>query len=161
MNDDLDRLITSLQQHEGFRALVYDDATGLPIGPGTVVQGNPTIGYGWALNKLPMSKGFALAHLRSTAQDKIAELLVRAPWVAALDDVRRTVLFELAYNLGVSGLLEFRKMLRALQQQEYVRAGAELVDSKWARDVGPLRSASLRRALVTGQWPTPTSGAAG
>jgi GH24 family phage-related lysozyme (muramidase) len=46
------RLLLSqmLEREEGLRTLVYDDATGKPIGPGSVVQGHPTIGIGRALD---------------------------------------------------------------------------------------------------------------
>ena len=150
----LERLITRLKAHEGFRALVYDDATGTPIGPGSVVQGNPTIGYGWALNKLPMTPRFGDAHLREAAQEVIFALHHRVPWVRELDEVRLVALYELGYNLGVDGLIGFQKMLNALRRRRYAEAGNELMDSKWAReDVGPERSASLKHMIVTGAWP--------
>ncbi len=150
----LERLIERLKAHEGFRALVYDDATGKPIGPGTLVRGNPTIGYGWAVNKLPMTKRFAEVHLRETAQEVVFALHHRLPWVRELDEVRLTALYELGYNLGVDGLLGFPKMLDALRRRRYDEAGVELMDSKWAReDVGPDRSASIKHMIVIGAWP--------
>lgn len=40
---------------EGKRAFLYDDDTGLPLTDGMTIRGNPTIGYGRALNKRPLS----------------------------------------------------------------------------------------------------------
>jgi lysozyme len=150
----LERLIERLKGHEGWRAVVYDDATGKPIGPGTLVKGNPTIGYGWALNKLPMTKRLGEVHLRETAQDVVFALHHRLPWVRELDEVRLTALYELGYNLGLDGLLGFPKMLDALRRRRWAEAGDELIDSKWAReDVGPARSSSIKHMIVTGTWP--------
>jgi lysozyme len=146
-----ERVIASLREHEGFRALVYDDATGQPIGPGSVVQGNPTIGYGWALNKLPMSTSQAEAHLRETVQEVIFELHHRLPWITEVDPARQAVLYELGYNLGVGGLLGFVKMLDALRRRRYDVAAAELLDSKWRTDVGPRRASALAKRLRDGQ----------
>jgi lysozyme len=148
----MERLIASLQAHEGFRALVYDDKTGQPLTSGDTIQGNPTIGYGWALNKLPMSRGQAAAHLRETVQEVVFELQHRLPWMNDLDDVRQAVLFEVAYNMGVAGVLGFTKMLAALRRHRYDEAAMELLDSKWRVDVGPTRSTDVARRLRTGTW---------
>lgn len=149
----MERLIVSLQVHEGFRALVYDDKTGRLLTTGDTIQGNPTIGFGWALNKLPMSRAQATAHLRETVQEVVFELQHRLPWMRDLDEVRQMVLYELAYNMGVAGVLGFPKMLDALRRRRYDEAAAELLDSKWATvDVAPARSAEVAQRLRTGEW---------
>lgn len=151
-SNPMERLITNLQGHEGFRPFVYDDATGKPIGPGSHVVGNPTIGYGWALNRLPMSQAQAMAHLREAAQEVIFSLQLRLPWMTELDEVRQIALYELAYNLGVDGLLGFHQTLEALRRHKYQAAATELLDSKWAReDVAPERSASIAHMLASGE----------
>lgn len=149
---ELDRLVSSLEAHEGFRGYVYDDATGAPIRPGSHVLGNPTIGFGWALNRLPISRPHALAHLRETAQEAVLELAHRAPWIKDLDSVRRVVLYELAYNMGVAGLLGFARMLAALRRGAYDDAARHLLDSKWATQVGRGRRDTLAARLSTGVW---------
>ena len=148
----IDRLIAHLKVHEGFREFVYDDATGKPIGPGVLVEGNPTIGYGWALNKSPMPKGLGDVVLRDMVQERIFELHHRLPWLNDLDDVRKVALYELAYNLGVEGLLGFEKTLEFMRRRRYELAGVELLDSDAARML-PGRYHVLSDMLVTGRWP--------
>lgn len=144
-------LIASLQAHEGYRPFVYDDGTGKRLEPGDTLTGNPTIGYGWALNKLPMSLEQATAHLRETVQEIVFALDHRLPWLRGLDDVRRNVFYELAYNLGINGLLGFPKMLAAAEAHDWPTAKAELLDSDWAReDVSPERSTALSTRLALG-----------
>jgi lysozyme len=152
-----ERLLANLRAHEGFRAFVYDDATGERIVPGTTVQGNPTIGYGWALNKLPMTRQHAVWHLRDTVQEVIFELHLRLPWIAELDEVRQSALYELGYNLGIAGLLGFRKMLDALRRHRYADARTELLDSRWATQVQPARREALAHMILTGGWPEAAS----
>jgi lysozyme len=146
---------TNLSKHEGFRDFLYDDANGKRIGPGSHVEGNPTIGYGWALNKRPMRLSHAI-RLRTEIVDEVAvELTRRLPWLLRLDVTRLAALYELGYNLGVDGVLGFPKMLAALEAAldsgDYAAVALELLDSKWAReDVGPERSWAISQALLHG-----------
>jgi len=146
----LEPVVARLKDHEGFREFVYDDATGQPIGPGSVLVGNPTIGYGWALNKLPILRSFAEGHLRETIQEVAFAVHHQLPWITELDVVRHGVVIELAYNLGVTGLLGFVKMLDALRRRRWTEAKAELLASHWATQVGPERRETLARLLETG-----------
>lgn len=148
----IERLIAHIKTHEGFRAFVYDDATGQPIRPGTLVRGNPTIGYGWALNLTPMHQSLADVVLREMAQERIFDLHHRLPWMNDLDDVRKVALYELAYNLGVDGLLGFEKTIELLRRRKYALAGVELLDSDAARQL-PGRYHVLSDMLITGRWP--------
>jgi lysozyme len=42
-------------------------------------------------------------------------------------------LANMAYQLGTSGLLEFRHTLRLIDEGRYAEAGAEALDSRWAK----------------------------
>ncbi len=147
-----EQLLSLLKAHEGWRATVYDDANGKPIAPGSHVVGNPTIGYGWALNVTPMPKALGEIMLRELVQEKAFELDHRLPWISELDPVRRHALYALAYNLGVDGLLNFSRMLAALRAEQWELAGQHLLDSRWAEQVGPTRASAMRQILVTGAW---------
>lgn len=152
MTDD-ERLIGMLKEHEGLRTVVYDDATGTPIRPGAHVLGHPTIGYGWALDVTPIPEALADAVLRDTVHAKTFELWHRLPWIGQLNGPRRAALAMLAYNLGAEGVTGFARMLGALQREQWAEAGAELVASKWAGQVGAVRAAAIRALLETGAWP--------
>jgi len=146
---DKTRLEQSLTEDEGVRLFVYDDATGLPIRPGTVVKGHPTIGIGRALDV----EGLAPAEVQGLLADDVAPLADRLtaafPWFAALDDVRQRVLAEMAFNLGLDGLSGFRLMLQAIQARNWPAAVQQMRESAWSHQVGA-RSLKLERMMLTG-----------
>lgn len=148
----VERLIAHLKVHEGYREYVYDDATGKTLQPGDVLVGNPTIGYGWALNKTPMHKTLGEVVLREMAQERIFDLHHRLPWIGELDDVRKVALYELAYQNGVSGLLAYERTLEFLRRRRYGEAATELLDSDAARK-HPGRYHVLSDMIRTGLWP--------
>ena len=45
------------------------------------------------------------------------------------------VLANMAFNLGVDGLLGFRRMILAVDRGHYDQAAREMLNSKWARQV--------------------------
>ena len=59
------------------------------------------------------------------------------------------VLVNMCFNLGLSRLMGFRKFLAAMEAGEWETAGVEMLDSKWARQVGP-RSTRLRDLVLEG-----------
>jgi len=52
-----------------------------------------------------------------------------------LDQARTEVLIEMAFNLGLKGLMRFKKMMAALEAENYEAAADEMLDSKWAKQV--------------------------
>lgn len=81
---------------------------------------------------------------------KVAELDRRAAWWRRLSDNRRRVVLNMAFQLGVSGLLNFRKAVAAMQVGDYQTAAAEMRDSKWAQADTPNRAARLIERMVIG-----------
>lgn len=155
---ELRRLSQSLEQHEAKSAFVYDDATGKPIGPGTVVKGYPTIGIGRNL----LSNGLADDEIRYLLNNDIASALKDAqtfPWFAGLDNVRQNVIVELCFNLGLVRFRTFKKFIEAMATNRFNVAAAELADSKWQQQVDPILGDGKGRADVlinmirTGEWP--------
>jgi lysozyme len=80
------------------------------------------------------------------------ELVEALPWVKDLDEVRQHVMLDMAFNLGIPGLLTFRNTLRYIQEGNYVQAAANMLLSKWARQV-KTRAVRLAKMMETGQWP--------
>ena len=126
-----------LIKHEGLRLKPYLDTEGIP-----------TIGVGHNLNE-----GISLAVAMFMLDDDISkhthELERAHPVVKRLDQVRRDVLINMAFNLGVSRLSGFRKMWRAIHDEDWERAADEMMDSKWARQVGR-RAAELSLQMRDG-----------
>ena len=114
------------------RLYVYDDWNGQPIRPGYTVKGHPTIGIGRALDVHGISKDEALELCNHDIDAVQAEIALRLPWFAKLDDARQRVLCNLGFNVGVSGLLQFHDMLAAVEAGDYAKAAECLTRSKLA-----------------------------
>ena len=65
------------------------------------------------------------------------------------DEVRQAVVLNMAFNLGIAGLMDFRNMLEAFANKDYVLAALEMLDSRWAEQVGH-RSTRLAYMMRTG-----------
>ena len=74
------------------------------------------------------------------------------PWVATLDEVRQRVLLDMAFNMGIVGLLGFKRTLATIQAGDYQAAATMMLDSRWAKQVGQ-RAERLSRMMATGKDP--------
>lgn len=73
------------------------------------------------------------------------------PQARELDEARRGVLLNMGFNMGLDGLLKFRRMLRAVEIRDYESAAREMLDSDWALQVGS-RADRLSKQMTTGTW---------
>ena len=129
-----------LIRDEGWRTKPYRDSAGIL-----------TIGCGRNLESTGLSQDeidYLLANDIRRAQEGVA---IALPWSGNLDEARRGVLENMAFNLGVRGLLQFRKMLTACAAQDWETASAEMLDSMWAKQVGE-RAVRLARQMREGSW---------
>ena len=140
-----------LIRDEGVKLFVYDDATGAPIVPGSHVEGHPTIGIGRALDVHGISMSEALYLNNNDIKDVQNGLLDSLPWLANLDMVRFAALENMAFNLGVNGLLGFTETLAAIKQGNYELAAEDMLQSEWAQQVGD-RANRLAQQIKTGVW---------
>lgn len=68
-----------------------------------------------------------------------------------LSDVRQEVLVNMMFNLGYTRLAGFRKFLDAVSRSDWTEAANQMLDSKWADDVGD-RADRLAAAMRKGAW---------
>lgn len=108
----IDLVLPRLRQEEGFRATLYVDT-----------QGHKTIGYGLNLDA-GISPRVAAAALQAQLEE-LQEALARYPWYTPLDSVRQSVVLDIAFNSGLSGLLHFPHMLAAISRQDWASAATE------------------------------------
>ena len=108
-----------------------------------------TIGVGRNLETKGLSRDEALYLLRNDIRE-ITEQLERLGWYRALDPIRQKVIIDMAFNLGLSGLLSFKHMIQALNCYDYNTAADEMVDSLWYRQVGK-RAERLVKMMRTGE----------
>ena len=75
------------------------------------------------------------------------ELMRRMPCYEHLSPVRQRAILNMAFQLGVDGVLKFRRMIAALDRGDYARAAIEALDSKWAKEDTPQRAARVAKSL--------------
>lgn len=133
----LDILIPRLKVAEGFKANAYKD-----------ILGKWTIGYGFCIDA-GLTEHSANALLFAQAQE-VQTVLQASWWFQGLDDVRASVMLEIAFNAGVAGLLLFKHMLTAVSEKRWQAAHDELLDSDAARML-PARYGRLAELLLKGE----------
>lgn len=133
-----------LKRHEGFVSHAYQDSEGYwTIGIGTLIDQRRGGG---------ITEAEAMQLLQNRLRKYERGLDSSIPWWRSLSSVRQAALLDMAYNLGVQGLLGFSRMLTALEAGDYARAGQEAMNSRWARQVG-YRAEEIRTMLVEDKLP--------
>ena len=144
--------IEKLKIHEELRLKAYDDATGKELRPGDTLKGALTIGWGHNLSANGITQRNAIAWLTEDIEKATAQCRQAFDWLDLLDPVRQDVIIQLAFNMGLAGLKTFKKFLAACEQQDWSLAVNELLDSKWATQVGKERVDDILNAIEYGVW---------
>jgi len=134
-------LIRQIRLHEGERLKPY-----------RCTAGKLTIGVGRNLDDRGITTEESAMLLDNDIRLLEIELFRALPWASALDDVRQRVLLDMAFNLGLPGLLQFKRTLEAIRTGQYQQAATMMLDSLWARQVGQ-RAERLSRMMATGATP--------
>jgi len=137
MSVDMRSLTEQLVQHEGLRQNPY-----------YCTAGKLTIGVGRNLEAVGISKSEAMFMLENDVIRVMGELDEHLPWWRDLSQTRRHVLLDMAFNLGIFGLLKFRNALTAMQDERWADAAVEMLDSRWAQQVGN-RAKTLAKMMET------------
>ena len=135
----IEKVVESTKKLEGYRRFAYDDSTGAPV---ELPKGKLTIGYGLMIEAggYGVSERVAEVAMREFLEDAvIPEILARFPWVTEAPDQVQIALLEMGYQLGVPRLAECKKMLAALEAENYREAIKEAWDSVWAKQT-PVRA---------------------
>lgn len=134
------RLLASLEKHEGYRDKAYQDTEGVW-----------TIGYGTNLQELRIDEWLARRWLLEDMEEA-KRAAKRFPEYRDLDtQVRREVFVEMVYNMGPGRVAGFRNMLSAIRRQDWDDAANEMLDSRWARQVGR-RAKTLAGLMQAGHY---------
>jgi lysozyme len=161
MKYNASHFLDKLVEHEGLVLTVYKDTLGID-----------TIGIGRNLKDRGISKeeldymdipnmdviyehGITEADARYLALNDIAivenELCRVHTCVENLDSVRQLILMDMAFNMGVPRLCKFVKMWNAIHEENFEAASMEMLDSRWARQVGR-RAKILSDAMASGEF---------
>ena len=136
----MSNLSKMLIRHEGLKLKSYRDTVG-----------KLTIGVGRNLDDLGITRNEALYLLRND----IARVKNRAkksfPWFIKLNYSRRNVVLNMIFNLGFTKFRKFKKTIRAIKGKNWDMAAKEMLDSKWASQVG-WRAKKLSKIMKTGRF---------
>jgi lysozyme len=132
------KLKNLLVSHEGLRLMPYAD-----------VSGHMTIGVGRNLS----DKGITVMEAYYLLDDDIlyfgTKLAHYLPFYSDLDENRQIALVDMAFNIGIQGILNFTFFIEAMTKGEYVEASRQMLDSAWAKQVG-MRAQQLADIIRTG-----------
>ena len=147
---DTERLTAQIQASEGLRLAAYRCTAGrLTVGFGHNCDASPVPGVSKVGDRITREHAEELFQADLAAV--VWEVRKALPWVTTLDSPRQAVLYDMAFNMGTRGLLGFRNTLRFIEAGDYKRAARNMLQSKWADDVGR-RADRLADQMATGEW---------
>lgn len=140
----IDKLTEQLRRDEGVKATAYQDHLGfLTIGVGRLIDSRKP-GAGLRPDEIDYL-------LRNDIADRVQALTKALPWFEKLDEARRGVLINMAFQLGTAGLLGFKSTLALVAAGKYAEAAEQMLKSKWATQT-PARAKRLAEQMKTGEW---------
>ena len=129
-----------IQRHEGYVPRVYMDTVQVPTG-----------GYGHAfLVGSPISHRIAEMFFEEDYSRCLKDYEQLRPLIGELNPVRRAVIMDMLFNLGLPRLKRFKRMFTAIGVKDFETTADEMLDSKWARQVG-YRARKLADMMRTGE----------
>lgn len=96
-----------------------------------------TIGIGHNLTDKGLSKAAVYFIYHEDIEEVFGALDHSLKWWRNLNEDRQRVLANMCFNLGISKLLTFKGTLVLIQTGHYVDAAKHMMNSLWARQVGP------------------------
>lgn len=132
-----------LRRDEGERLTAYQDSLGYwTIGIGRLIDARKGGG---------LTREESTYLLRNDIRSKSVEMYQKIPWAQELSEPRQGVLLNMAFQMGVAGLLGFKVTLGMIRQGRYDEAARGMLNSKWATQT-PERANRLSRQMRSGEW---------
>lgn len=139
----IENLANQLRRDEGEVLHAYQDHLGFwTIGIGRLIDKRK--GGGLTKDEAAYLLGNDIARFTNA-------LRTRLPWFDRIDEARQGVLANMAFQMGVEGLLGFRNTLSMIERGEYDAAANAMLQSKWSQQT-PQRAARLAQQMRTGEW---------
>lgn len=146
---DANLLLADLTDQEGYRSLVYDDATGKKLTKGMTLVGNPTVAIGWNIAGRPCPQDLANIIARYFIDSTWKELVGAMPWVASAPEPCQRALTNMSFNMGLATLRGFTEFLALMELGNYKEAADDLAGTLWAKQVGS-RAAKIQALIKEG-----------
>lgn len=123
------------------------DQEGVRLKPYTDTEGKLTIGVGRCLDTEGITTAEANELLDHDIDGVTSQLDKELPWWKSRSDSTQIAMASMAFQLGMTGLLKFSRMLSCLQAGDYEGAKREGLDSEWARQT-PNRAKAVTDLFV-------------
>lgn len=139
----MSNIVDDLVRDEGFKPLAYRDHLGkLTVGIGFLIDPEEQ-------GRIEMPRAVANLWMLEILKERRKALDAAIPWWRDLSEGRQRALLNMSYQLGVAGLLKFKKMLALLEGRIWKAAALEALDSRWARQT-PERAERICDLLRSG-----------
>lgn len=125
MGFDLDTLKSDLKRHEGFKLKLY-----------SCPAGKLTIGVGHNIEDLGLDEPVIDLQLKIDIERAAIDARKYLPSLDKLSEPRQRAIVNMAFNMGLSRLSGFKQFKAAIEAGDWGRARTEMLNSKWARQVG-------------------------
>jgi lysozyme len=108
-----------------------------------------TIGIGRNLEDVGLSDD-EIDYLLENDIARVMDQAEKLDYFSGLSPARQLVIADMIFNLGYPRFLRFKKLNAALAIEDYTLAAHEMMDSRWARQVGR-RATKLRDIMLSGE----------
>jgi lysozyme len=141
MFHNLEQLKERIKIHEGFCDTVYKDTLG-----------KRTIGYGHLCTdneEWEDGKTYTIEYLNDIFEGDFNEAVRQTEQLIGnlvLHKEANEIIIEMVFQLGMGGVNKFKKMWAALENQNYIEAANQMLDSKWAKQT-PNRAQDLAEIM--------------
>jgi lysozyme len=135
---DIKKLKEMLMRHEG-----------LSLKPYKCTANKLTIGYGRNLEDVGISQEEASFLLANDIKKIVTQVSEKFKWFKTLSPARQAVVVNMIYNLGLNGFSNFKNTIRFLESGQFEQAAIEMLESKWASQVGK-RAKELSKIMLEG-----------
>ena len=137
------RARTQLENDEGRRETIYRDSLGyLTIGIGRLLDPRK----GGRLR--PKEVDFLFDNDYDEKEEQCARMF---PGWAKLNPPRQAAIVNMCFQMGITGVLQFKKMVQAMVDEHWADARHHALDSEWAKQT-PARARRVAYQIETGEW---------
>jgi len=145
-NNLINKLKDQLKIDEGVKYEIYEDHLGYAtFGIGHLITYKDPE-YGWPVGT-KVSEDRINEVFKTDVQKFVSETQKVFPDLINKPDNIQVVLVNMCFNLGAPRLSKFKKFITAINDEQWIEAAVEMMDSRWARQVGP-RAERLKQIVL-------------
>ena len=144
---NIEALREQLKVDEGVKYEIYKDHLGYPtFGIGHLItEDDPEHGEP---NGTEISEDRVNEVFESDVSKFVDEAKILFPDLDDLPEIAQQVIVNMAFNMGRPRLSKFKNFIAGVNDRDWVRAAEEMMDSRWADQVGA-RATRLRNLILT------------